>query len=389
MSRAIKRICSDIKKLHKSNINEHGIYFHYDEEDVFSMKAMMVGPEGTPYYGGAYYFDIKFPKTYPLQPPLVKTMTQGNKTRFNPNLYTSGKVCLSMLNTWSGPGWTPCNSIESVLLSIQAMVLVKDPLKNEPGYETASKTTLNAYSSIIRFENIRISIIKMDQKPPDGFDIFKIDFMQEYIKRYNTILEIVKKYSKEQDGKTINSTYSMSRIINYKPLIPIVEKIYNNSSKVGLVKTNIKSVNTDSESDKANLITAEYINKMSDIGYAIEIDETDTDDEELDVSTDVSTDVSNTSVSTDVSTDVSTSVSNDVSTDNIYEWFNKDLHNISNQANEHLQSINLVKQKILELRAICDIYIIPTKKKSTKTGKMIWKYKKELINDIQYLIHQF
>ena len=35
------------------------------------------------------------------------------------------------------------------------MVLVKDPLKNEPGYET-SKSTLGAYASIIRFENIKI-----------------------------------------------------------------------------------------------------------------------------------------------------------------------------------------------------------------------------------------
>ena len=28
--------------------------------------------------------------------------TGGNKVRFNPNLYDSGKVCLSLLGTWSG-----------------------------------------------------------------------------------------------------------------------------------------------------------------------------------------------------------------------------------------------------------------------------------------------
>ena len=134
MSRAIKRIQSDIKKLYKSSINEHGIYFKYNNDNMFKMTAMLIGPEGTPYFGGAYFFDITFPKRYPLEPPLVLTMTQGNNTRFNPNLYVSGKVCLSMLNTWSGPGWTPCNSIESVLLSIQAMVLINEPLKNTSSF---------------------------------------------------------------------------------------------------------------------------------------------------------------------------------------------------------------------------------------------------------------
>ena len=28
----------------------------------------------------------------------------GGKVRFNPNLYNDGKVCLSILGTWAGPG---------------------------------------------------------------------------------------------------------------------------------------------------------------------------------------------------------------------------------------------------------------------------------------------
>jgi hypothetical protein len=30
--------------------------------------------------------------------------------RFNPNLYINGKVCLSLLGTWSGPSWNPKTS---------------------------------------------------------------------------------------------------------------------------------------------------------------------------------------------------------------------------------------------------------------------------------------
>ena len=36
--------------------------------------------------------------------------TGGGKVRFNPNLYECGKVCLSLLGTWSGPSWNPAVS---------------------------------------------------------------------------------------------------------------------------------------------------------------------------------------------------------------------------------------------------------------------------------------
>lgn len=36
--------------------------------------------------------------------------TGGGSVRFNPNLYNCGKVCLSLLGTWSGPSWDPTTS---------------------------------------------------------------------------------------------------------------------------------------------------------------------------------------------------------------------------------------------------------------------------------------
>lgn len=48
----------------------------------------------------------------------------------------SGKVCLSLLGTWQGPAWKPHKStMLQVLVSIQGMILVADPIKNEPGYD--------------------------------------------------------------------------------------------------------------------------------------------------------------------------------------------------------------------------------------------------------------
>ena len=59
--------------------------------------------------------------------------------RLNPNLYESGKVCLSLLNTWTGKTnevWNPTSSnVLHILVSIQGLVLNAKPYFNEPGYE--------------------------------------------------------------------------------------------------------------------------------------------------------------------------------------------------------------------------------------------------------------
>lgn len=59
----------------------------------------------------------------------------------NPNLYECGKVCLSLLGTWSGRQnemWIPGTStMLQVLVSIQALILNAKPFFNEPGYESS------------------------------------------------------------------------------------------------------------------------------------------------------------------------------------------------------------------------------------------------------------
>ena len=57
------------------------------------MRAIITGPEGTPYEGGCFVFDLFFPDGYPNVPPLMVLQTTGEgRQRFNPNLYADGKV---------------------------------------------------------------------------------------------------------------------------------------------------------------------------------------------------------------------------------------------------------------------------------------------------------
>lgn len=64
-----------------------GIWLRADEERIDCLKALIAGPEDTPYYGGLFEFDIFIPLNYPASPPKVLLRTTASKrVRFNPNL---------------------------------------------------------------------------------------------------------------------------------------------------------------------------------------------------------------------------------------------------------------------------------------------------------------
>ena len=128
MSKNKLRIVQDFVDF--NNNKPDGIYFYVNQENIFQNYAMIVGPKNTPYFGGFYLFEVIFPKDYPNRSPSVKLLTIDGKIRFNPNLYESGKVCLSILGTWTGPGWKSVMNLRSVLLSIQSL-LHEFPIVND------------------------------------------------------------------------------------------------------------------------------------------------------------------------------------------------------------------------------------------------------------------
>ncbi|KAL9595308.1 MAG: hypothetical protein Q9219_006530 [cf. Caloplaca sp. 3 TL-2023] len=119
-----------------------GIFVRVDEDRPDIMKALIIGPDDTPYEGGLFEFDIVCGPQYPFAPPSVWFLTTGQgRVGFNPNLYATGKVCLSLIGTWPGAPesqWQPgVSTIASVLVSIQSMILWQWPYENEPGHEDA------------------------------------------------------------------------------------------------------------------------------------------------------------------------------------------------------------------------------------------------------------
>jgi ubiquitin-conjugating enzyme E2 Z len=210
-----KRILKEFQELEDSRkiLEESGIYFEIREEDINFLYFMIVGQKNTPYENGFYFFIFEYPSNYPMSPPIGKYMTHGTlktykntdlKIRFNPNLYTNGKVCLSMLNTWSGPGWVPTNTITSVVVAIQALVLTENPLMNEPGFENASEERLEKYNQVIQYANIKISIMDMIHRPPHDFTYF-IPIMKQYFMEHKEEIQqsIQKCKERERENEEI------------------------------------------------------------------------------------------------------------------------------------------------------------------------------------------
>eukprot|EP01013_Petalomonas_cantuscygni_P001379 TRINITY_DN11388_c0_g1_i4.p1 TRINITY_DN11388_c0_g1~~TRINITY_DN11388_c0_g1_i4.p1 ORF type:complete len:411 (+),score=59.05 TRINITY_DN11388_c0_g1_i4:271-1503(+) len=102
------------------------------------MKVLIIGSPGTPYGLMPYEFDLGVPSDYPSRPPKMVGTTPGrcphNQVRLNPNLYTCGYVCLSLLGTWSGPSWSQDSTLAQLLVSIQSLIFVSQPIENEPGW---------------------------------------------------------------------------------------------------------------------------------------------------------------------------------------------------------------------------------------------------------------
>jgi ubiquitin-protein ligase len=230
----MQRLLKDVRQIIKHPLIDNGIYYSHDEVDMMKGYAMIVGPSDTPYFGGFYFFKFDFPYDYPFSPPKVTYMTNDGMTRYNPNLYKCGKVCVSILNTWSGDKWSSCQTLNSVLLTLCSL-LNEAPLENEPG---KSKTSIDfiPYQNSIEFSNINFAICDIvnlsKNKIPTNFEIFYTFIKDNFIKNYDNILEFVETKEKTVEPKIeIVGIYFMRTEINYtslkKKLIETKEIIYS------------------------------------------------------------------------------------------------------------------------------------------------------------------
>jgi baculoviral IAP repeat-containing protein 6 len=189
------------------------IFVRTHAEFMDRMRAVITGPDDTPYAGGIFVFDVWFPCNYPASPPKVLLCTTGGgSVRFNPNLYNCGKVCLSLLGTWGGAHgetWSADTStLLQVLVSIQSLILgVNEPYFNEPGYENTMGTEegvrqSKSYNSKIRQATLRWAILEHLKNPPKGFeDVVAAHF---YLRR-DFIMKTAMEWERESTNQDLST----------------------------------------------------------------------------------------------------------------------------------------------------------------------------------------
>lgn len=117
-----RRLMKDLEEIEKEKIPTVGVTARPLESDLFTWHANIRGPEETPYAGGVFHLELKFPQSYPNHPPTVRIFNNIP----HPNVF-GGYICLDILQQHEvkveeGGGWTSAYSAQSILTQLQSFL---------------------------------------------------------------------------------------------------------------------------------------------------------------------------------------------------------------------------------------------------------------------------
>jgi ubiquitin-conjugating enzyme E2 G1 len=113
-----------------------------DEDDLYIWTVIIEGPSETPYEGGYFQAQLKFPPDFPSKPPTMTFQTPGF---WHPNVYKDGKVCISILHEAKEDQFNPQESMDlkwRPILSVEAVIISVISMLSEPNF--ASPANIDA-----------------------------------------------------------------------------------------------------------------------------------------------------------------------------------------------------------------------------------------------------
>jgi ubiquitin-protein ligase len=128
MTTASVRLSRELDLLNKNPVDN--VTFELkDDNNILLWNFLLFGPHGSPYEGGIYTGEIKFPHDYPVSPPVVRFISK----LFHPNVYPDGNLCISILHTGNDVSgyehelerWRPIQNVRTIFVSI--LSLLHDP----------------------------------------------------------------------------------------------------------------------------------------------------------------------------------------------------------------------------------------------------------------------
>jgi len=123
-SASAKRMLQELKQVVSG---DSGVWLHsstgvhiFPASDTMNFwRALIEGPEATPFEGGVFAVSVVIPDAYPLQPPNITMETPI----YHCNVSDSGKLCLDILKD----KWTPALTIPKCLEAARQMMKNPDP----------------------------------------------------------------------------------------------------------------------------------------------------------------------------------------------------------------------------------------------------------------------
>ena len=228
-----------LKRLKKERIDwraEHppGFYARLKKNkdgthDYFNWECGIPGPKGTPWEGGLYKINLKFPEDYPVLPP--KCVFE--KKLFHPNVYPSGAVCLSIIN--DEEDWRAGLKVKDILLGIQ------DLLANPNTKSPAQKEAFESYNK--KSDEYRRKVREQAKEC-----IPKLEDFKRHLNKND------KEKEKEKEGNKNNTNDNINNISN------------NNTTTSNTENNNSNSINGENATNKGNNDTTSNNNSNTNNG---------------------------------------------------------------------------------------------------------------------------
>lgn len=223
MSNFFRTVSKELKLL-KSSLPP-GVWVKGFEDRIDLYSVMFRGPEKTPYEDGLFLFDFQLSADYPAAPPLCHYISYCSD-RLNPNLYEDGKVCVSLLGTWSGRGtevWTSSSTLLQVIVSIQGLILVSEPYFNEAGFEKQKGSQQGRENSRMYNEMVVLKLVQAQTKlllhPPPVFKDIIIAHFKKHAEKLLQRLELWMEISEQHN--------------NQHPLSPVTPTTFKEIADIG------------------------------------------------------------------------------------------------------------------------------------------------------------
>ncbi|XP_057571025.1 ubiquitin-conjugating enzyme E2 Z isoform X2 [Hippopotamus amphibius kiboko] len=153
---------------------------------------------------------------------------------------TAPQCLLRIKRTWTGPAWSPAQSISSVLISIQSL-MTENPYHNEPGFEQERHPgDSKNYNECIRHETIRVAVCDMmEGKCPCPEPLRGV--MEKSFLEYYDFYEVACKDRLHLQGQTMQDPFGEKRgHFDYQSLLmrlglirqKVLERLHNENAEM-------------------------------------------------------------------------------------------------------------------------------------------------------------